>query len=684
MTEPDRLLAVKRLLAVLAAIVLGMMPVAFASISAAASSTAASSTTSAARPEAIRQVAADVNDFTFESFTADYYLARDAQGHATLTTVETFVANFPTFDQNRGMIRAIPNDYDGVPQNTRVVSVVDENGDPVPYTVEIYNRFTEVALGTDDYVHGKTTYTITYTNENVVRAFADSGKDEFYTDTNGVGFYQPFGVVTARVHIDSALTEYLTGSAACYRGVQGSTAQCEVTEGDADGETGRSYSATAHNLGPQENVSLSIEFEGGTFVQVPPESGYDTPWAPSGPRPPWIDIGGIAIGVFALLASAFTIVWRFMKPKESKGRGIIIPQYTVPQGINLLESAEIVGQAWKGVAAQIVSFAVRGKLRILDYPVTKSGAKYTLQLLDTSDIDDQERALLAALFGGDLGESTLQTLRSLNIFGATTLQQIEEQSGSLALGAVREVGVVDDRAARAVASVQAATRPRVLSRGLKKKRSSVAGFLLAASMFLLFFVAVGLTIVGSFYGEFSGATFAAAFVSMLGALVAVGFAWRPPAVTESGAEWRDYLVGMRDYVKLAEAERFAMLQSPEGALRMRVEGIDPRYPAQKVKLYEKLLPFAVMWGVEKEWAKELTIYYGDAAPEWFISADAFNVNSFSNAMANISSTAVVNTAPSVSSGRSSWAGSSGGSFSSGSHGGGFSGGGRGGGGGGGR
>lgn len=671
----------KRLFAAFAAISLSLMPVAFSS-TASAEPALASVSTSAIQPDAIRHVSTDVNDFEFESFAADYYLSRNAEGHSTLVTVETFVAIYPNFDQNRGMIRAIPNDYDGVPQNTRVVSVVDENGDAVPYALEIYNGFTELALGTDDYVQGRTTYTITYTNENVVRAFADTGDDDFYTDTNGVGFYQPFGTVTARVHIDAALAEYLTGNAACYQGIQGSTAGCEVVE-TTDGDV-HTYSATVRNLGPQENLSLAIGFDGGTFVQVPPETSYDEPWIPLGPRPMWIDIGGIIISAFTVLASAFTIIRRFVKPKESKGRGIIIPQYTVPKDINLLESADIVGRNWTGVAAQIVSFAVRGKLRILDYPVTKSGAKFTLQLLDTSDLDDHERALLTALFGSGISPSALGMLRGLNIFGDGILQQVESHASELTIGAVREVGVIDDSAANAVARVQSATRKRVLDRGFKKKRSSAAGFLLVLAMFLFFFVAIGLTIVGSFYGGFSFAAFLAAFVSMLGALVTVGFAWRPPAVTESGAEMRDYLLGMREYLQLAEAERFKMLQSPEGALRMRVEGIDPRYPAQKVKLYEKLLPFAVMWGVEKEWSKELTIYYEGAAPEWFISTSAFNVNSFSNAMSTLSKTAVVSSTPASSSGRSSWSGSSGGSFSGGSRGGGFSGGGRGGGGGGGR
>ena len=72
---------------------------------------------------------ADTSDFTFDAFNADYTLSREADGTSTLLVVETIVARFPDFDQNRGIIRAIPDDYDGVPLNTSVVSVTDQTGE---------------------------------------------------------------------------------------------------------------------------------------------------------------------------------------------------------------------------------------------------------------------------------------------------------------------------------------------------------------------------------------------------------------------------------------------------------------------------------------------------------------------------------------------------------------------------
>lgn len=668
----------KRLVLVLAAVALGIVP------GAALASTAAASSIS------VNQLPAGVDDFGYESLTVDYFLSRNSEQHATLTTVETFVAIFPDSDQNRGIIRAIPNDYDGVPLRTSVQSVVDENGVAVPFDAEVYNGFTELALGTDDFVHGRTTYVITYTQENVVRAFSDTNSDEFYWDVNGTGFSQPFGTVTAHVHVDESLTAFLTGNASCYQGAWGATDGCDNLT--LPGNVDDTFTAKAYALMPGETLTIAIGFDYGTFVQVPAtieanndDAPGDFGWPVAHP-PWWVDAGGIAIAVLTVLGAAFTVVWRFVTPKSAKGSGIIIPQYTVPKGINVLEAANIAGQSWFGLSAQIVSFAVRGKLRILDYPVTNSGAQYTLQLLDTNDLDDQELALMTALFGTGLDAQVFGALRSINLFDEQTLRRIQEQSSKLEIGAVREVGVIDDQASRAVSAVQAGVGPRILARGFKQKRSSLVGLFTAAALFLLFFASMALVIsAGVFYGTFSGWGFFSAFATIFFSIVCIVFAWRPPALTASGAQWHDYLLGMRDYLKLAEAERFKMLQSPEGAERVRVEGIDIRRPAEKVKLYEKLLPFAVMWGIEKEWASELALYYGSAAPEWFVSSRGFDPGSFSVALSTISrSTLVRRTTSSSSSGRSSWSGSSGGSFSGGSRGGGFSGGGGGGGGGGGR
>ena len=92
-------------------------------------------------------------------------------------------------------------------------------------------------------------------------------------------------------------------------------------------------------------------------------------------------------------------------------------------------------------------------------------------------------------------------------------------------------------------------------------------------------------------------------------------------------------------------------------------------PKLLVTLYERVLPYAVLFGQEKEWNKQLGAYYETAgnSPDWYIGQSAFNAAVFSSAMSSFSQA-------SASSYSSSGSGSSGGGFSGGGGGGGGGGG----------
>lgn len=626
----------------------------------------------------------DVQDFRFESFDAVYELSQLPDGRSQLAVQETIVAIFPDVDQNRGIIRELPASYDGVPLNVQVLSVEDLAGVAVPFEQSRFGGIVELALGTDEFVHGRTGYVIRYTMENVVRAFPGDGVDELYWDVNGVGWRQPMDRVSASLTLDEASSAALTGAASCYRGAEGSTTPCELAEGLA---------FSAQSLAAGETLTIAIGFEAGTFTQVEPveELGVDDiPFLNPAPGAGlWSNLGGAIVLLIGLAGTGLAALLRF-RSRGARGRGIIIPQYTAPKGMSLLEAAEVAGRTSAGVPAQLVDLAVRGNLRILDYGVTPgSGARYTLQFLHDQGLSGDERRLVSAMFGlGALDAGALITVFELAGFSvqqrsalASSLDGITPQPGALAELGPRSVSV-----GAAVRAVVAAVRQRLLDTGAIVRRSSLPGVLLAVLMFVLIFVAISLELIGAFLGSVFvqgfGIAFGAVFVLALCMVACVILAYRPPAVGEAGADRRDYLLGIREYLQLAEADRIRMLQSPEGAERLRVAGLDPASPVTVVKLYERLLPFAVLWGIEQRWAAELAVHYGTDTPDWFVGSSGFSAPSFTSSIAGLGlSVRATTSPPSSSSGSSS---SSGGSFSSGSSGGGFSGGGGGGGGGGGR
>lgn len=578
-------------------------------------------------PQTVR---ADVNDFVFDSFSADYYLDTDEDGRSILTTVETFVAVFPDIDQNHGMRRAIPGDYQGIPTNVAVQSVTDGEGNPRPFTVETDDDgFVLVTSREDPFVHGPQTYVFTYTQKNVTRFFADTNDDEFFWDTNGTGWAQPFGSVSVRVHIPTELADSLTGQNACYQGYEGSTTTCEIARTDeADGVV---LSADVESLEAYQNVTVAIGFEPHTFVPRD-DSFLGSPVA----------FLQIFSAIAALGAAIWAIVLRVTRLGDGRGRPTIIAEYSPPKDLDLVTAAVILGKTKRAAAAQFVDFAVRRRIRIIETDKQgwfARGKTYLLELVDPSGLSGPELNLAQALFGYSLQPGTGYLMTSTD----TTLSQH-----------VRAI----------IASATAAA-----SRDGLRKRGSAKYAILPTLLVILGAVGTfvfGVTLLDDSVG---GAIPFLFFVPVIVAvLIVFGTIFRTP-LSDKGAELRDHLKGLELYIRLAEADRLTMLQSPTGALRESVSTSDPR---QIVDIYEKLLPYAVLFNLEQQWAQELGKYYVDAPPDYYSGSTAFNAAVFASSISAMSTAAA-----------SSYSGSSSSSSSGGSGGGGSSGGGGGGGGGGG-
>ena len=605
---------------------------------------AATVVTSPGKPAAASELRAGVqrgvSDFRFTSFDADYTLTRAADGSSRLRTVETLVAQFPDFDQNRGIVRAIPLQFDGVMIRPQVVSVTNATGAAVPFSTTDGDGFRTVSIGSDTYVRGIQIYVLTYDQQNVTRSYSDTASDEFYWDTNGTGWAQPFGSVTARVHLTAQLAAALTGNLSCYLGAEGSTATCPITK-TSEGD-GANVTAATGALAAGENMSIAVGFESGTFLEPP--RARDAAWVPIVP----IVLG--VISLVLLLAAAFL---RSTRWRDARGRGIIVPQYSVPDGVNLLLAGNLVGQTDNSLSAELVSLSVRGITRVIDIaePGEDGDAlpyRYVLELQRTGGLDDRELRIVHILFGArpQAGD------------------QLAVDSSDTSKGA-------------ALTGQLAAVPAEIRSRGWRRAIAPTQRLGFQAGGVLLALAAVALFALISSIGAASALTLLPLFAALVLSVCTVAVATRGPALTRSGADQRDYLFGLRDYIRLAEAERFRMLQSPEGADRRRVDATDPR---QVVRLYEKLLPFAVLFGIEQQWTEELEALYSrtGVTPDWYSGHQSFNPILFYGLM---SSFRAQSTPPAPA---TSWSGSGSSSGFGGSMGGGFSGGGGGGGGGGGR
>lgn len=587
---------------------------------------------------------ADVNDFTFSSMRATYLLGVDASGYSTLTTIEKLTAVFPETDQNHGIQRAIPLDYNGHGTGLTLESVEDGEGTPLSYTAEASGGFLVVTMASDQFVHGSQTYVLTYTQHDVILTPSDGeGSQEFYWDVNGTGWAQPFDSVVAVVLMPAWLADALSGSASCYQGAENSATTCTSLDTVPFGDTVQ-FTATANTLAPGENLTVAIGFDPKTFAE------RDVRFFASPMSIPFLVLVFLGVGVVVT-----TLVIRRTRWRDHPGRGIIIAEYGPPPTVTPLVAATVFGRSSKVIAATVLNLAVAGNVRILDEGEMKDAARgsrahrgaaaakdFTLELVSADNVQPEEREFLEALFGK-----------------------------SLEPGSQHGLSAVDASVNRKIAKVRANVSRSTRSSGIRRLIGTRVPAILMGSSALFTVAGVALAVVVGASGLGGSVPFLLAMLSVICLFLTITFSVNVHPLTEMGAGLRDHLRGLREFIALAEADRLRVLQSPEGALRVPIDVTDKRL---RLKLTEKVLPYAVLFGLEKEWSQELATLYAenDAQPTWFVGGPGFNAVIFSAALTSFSSAV-----------SSSWAAASSSSGVGGSGGGGFSGGGGGGGGGGG-
>ena len=566
---------------------------------------------------------ADTNDFSYASWDAQYRLSRDADGRAMLAVTETLVAEFPEFDQNHGIIRGLPTWYEGAPLGLHVVSITDGAGKAVPYDDgETDDGERQLKIGdADAFAHGRTTYVIRYTMRDVVHRPTDRTIDEWYWNLLPLNSAQPIAHFSAELSLAPEVGAAMIGDPSCYSGPAGSTTPCTLTR-DVAADGG--FAVTQDDIPAGSGVTVAFPMKAGTFAQAP--ARQPDPMTDIAPYP----VAGLA----ALLAVVGPVlgIGLLRRSARRSGRGLVIAQYDVPDSLPPLLAAELEGRRAVADSAEIVHLAVRAAIRISD-----GESKPVLELRDPSVAPDPlDAEALHALFPG----SPVGTTLHLEVPNDALVARLKTLSGS----------------AHAAA----------FARGLLARRRSALAMALSAVGLAAGLGAIALAAPGMAVGRPAAiATFVVAIVASVAALVALLVSLpRRAVLTPQGAETREYLLGVREYIRLAEADRIRMLQSYRGAQR-RADGT-----VDVIVLYERLLPYAMLFGMEREWGQVLAVQYENdhIVPAWYYG---YTGASFAGSLSGMNSSLSPTPTPNTS---SSSSGSFGGGFSGGGGGGGSSGG----------
>lgn len=285
----------------------------------------------------------------------------------------------------------------------------------------------------------------------------------------------------------------------------------------------------------------------------------------------------------ALIVLGFAILARVQSHRFPASPG---PRFAPTEEGAVARDALLLNQDRKAIAAVLVDLAVRRKVRLLR-PAAEKGKRATIavETVEGAAILPSEVAALEALFGR---ESTSTRVRRLSSDSrklsrrVRTVLDAEEQRG----------------AAAGFFGTRRCTWPTVLLR-------------IFATIGIIVSLLLALGTDQPSGRDWGGLTVAlVSSAIMLSVFFVTPRPWR--RFTAQAEPFRAHLAGMREYIDLAEKEPLRMVQSVQGALasadvsaQARAEGL------QRFHLHERMLPYAVLFGMEKSWLKTLGEHAGE-------------------------------------------------------------------------
>ncbi|GMU26012.1 DUF2207 domain-containing protein [Candidatus Uhrbacteria bacterium UHB] len=396
-----------------------------------------------------------------------------------------------------------------------------------------------------------------------------------------------------------------SASTTCFTGVYGSTER--ACSMNAAGDTVE-FSST-RLLRPAEGLTIALRFPKGMIAE------------PTRAEIIWqivADNGVLFVPVFVLFFMFFR--WR-KRGKEPDGRGTVVPQYEPPYGLSPMEMTGLMRQdiPHEGITATLLDLARKGYLKIEfgeEKRLFKNKQTYAFvrKMSPPEDAPSFERELFDGIFGD--GEDRVE---------------LEELKGSF----YKDIQKAKDQ-------VFEALRDKDLfgeSPGKVRGTYFIAGGAVAAIPIFL----------SSFYG-FSAIAFASFILS--GAIIAA-FGWFMPQKTVKGAEALEEVEGFKWFLSVTEKDRMSFHNAPK----------------LKPETFHAYLPYAIAFGVEREWAEQFKGMQ-IPEPEYATGYGAWNAAAFANSMHALDAQAA-----SAAYAAPSSAGSGGSGFGGGGSGGGFGGGG---------
>ena len=283
------------------------------------------------------------------------------------------------------------------------------------------------------------------------------------------------------------------------------------------------------------------------------------------------------MAVYAAAVALF--IWAIVLRRQA-GRlpRSLVVEYAPRPRARVLDDAVLAEQDRRAAAAGLLALAVQRKVRLLAETSTRGRAAIGVEVVHADALRTDDVALLESLFGPDHPRDAVRRFsRDRRAVGRRVRERLD--------------AVVADLRKRQLIGADRATR-------------TVLRYLASILLIITAFFTL-LLLVGAAWRELAVAAIPAALCASALWIVPHGAARR---FTAAGDDRRRHLDGIRQYLSLAEADRMRVLHSPSGA---DVTSTGRVGAAEAFVINERLLPYAVILGVEKEWLAELKLAYDE-------------------------------------------------------------------------
>ena len=518
---------------------------------------------------------------------------------SSINITETIVYNTGGL-QKRGIFRDIRLlSYSGEKLGISRVSVTDSAGEKYQVKKTFSGNNLNIRIGSPDVTFsGQKTYIIKYTINGALGEFEEY--DEIYW--NATGHNWPFPIerthVTVRVPDGASIVQ-----SAGYYGAVGAKTALRKEEGGVFSHS--------ESLNPGEGATVAVGFSKG-FVK-------------------YKKLAAIIIKMLFTLFVIMLPITVFIKMyhhwhehgRDPVSGKPIIPHYDVPNEMTPIEASALVRESAgaSDISAEIVNLAVNGYLtieRTEEKVVIVKVEDYILRRTEKQGaFSPGDKKLLDSIFesGNEIRLSSLTNKFYTKIPGITK----EAFDALIAKGFYKK-------------------NPQ----NVRVKYMALAAFIVFAAFFMPVLIMWSM-VIGNVQNAFALVT------SVVLTAVIVGvFGWLMPVRTRKGLEAYEHLLGLREYIDIAEKDRIKFHNAPE----------------KKPEVFEKFLPFAMIFGLEKQWAKEFEGIYTQPSG-WYTdrSMKSFSAGAFAGSLKSFSdySSRTISSSPSSSSsGGSGGGGSSGG------------------------